>query len=43
MCYYAENMVYKQFSDEGRIFNWEFDQGQLDIKEKVMGRKLFHQ
>lgn len=43
MCYYAENMVYKQFADEVRIFNCEFDQGQLDIKEKVMGSKLFHQ
>lgn len=43
MCYYAKNMVYKEFSDEGGIFNWEFDQGQLDIKEKVMGRKLLHQ
>lgn len=43
MCYYTENMVYEQFSDEGRIFNWEFDQGKLDIKEKVMGRKLFYQ
>ncbi|KAJ7412345.1 hypothetical protein BTVI_46505 [Pitangus sulphuratus] len=36
----AEKVVYKQFTNEARIFNWEVDQGQLDIKEKVMSRKL---
>lgn len=42
MCYYAKKEAYKKITDEGRIFNFEFNQGQIDIKEKVMCGKLIH-